>query len=323
VRVAETRSFAEAARQLHVTPSVVTSRIRQLEGFVQSAMFHRSTRKVTLSEAGLNFFAECSDLVAHLDSVIERMRLMKGTPVGVLRLQVLPGFALGHLGNALKDFSAQYPNIELDITVSDVAVNPVDKGYDIALQIFRPDAETLIERPLFPVRRVFCASPDYLARNGMPEQPTDLLKHRIGLYSAYPTRDRWTFRSRAEDIVMELPARIRSNSVHMLRDFAVSGGGITCLPTLVCGDDLTTGVLVPVLTAYEIPPLQLLAIYPTTHRRALKVKLLVDFISQRFSGEPEWDQALRNLGAIPMSAPPAREPVPDQGLQLIAPRGSV
>jgi DNA-binding transcriptional LysR family regulator len=293
VRVAESQSFAEAARQLSVTPSVITSRVKQLEQLIRAPLFHRSTRKVSLSEAGTSFFEECADLIARFDSVTDRMRLMHGTPIGLLRLQVLPGFALGHLGRAIKDFRTAYPNIDLDITVSDMPMNPVDGGFDISLQIFRPSAETLIERPLFPVRRVFCASPDYLERNGVPRQPSDLLQHSIGLYSAYPTRNRWLFRRKDKEISLELPASVRSNSIHVLRDFARSGGGITCLPTLVCSDDLLNGSLVPVLMGYKLPALELLAIYPVTHRRAVKVKLFVDFITQRFSGDLEWDRAVK------------------------------
>jgi DNA-binding transcriptional LysR family regulator len=274
---------------------VITNRVQQLENFVQAPLFHRSTRAVMLSEAGSYFLKECVELVSHLDSVVDSMRVMKTTPTGVLRLQVLPGFALGHLGSALKDFSTAYPSIDLDIIVSDVAVNPVDKGYDVALQIFRPGAETLIERPLFRVRRVFCASPDYINRHGSPEKPEDLLTHRLGLYSSYPTRNKWTFKKGDAEITLELPAKIRSNSVHLLRDFALSAGGITCLPTLVCGDDLLTGRLVPILADYELPSFKLVAIYPVTHRRALKVKLFVEFITARFSGEPEWDRALSSI----------------------------
>jgi DNA-binding transcriptional LysR family regulator len=304
VRVAETRSFVEAARQLNVTASVITGRVKQLEAYVQSPLFHRSTRAVTLAEAGVNFLEECADIVSRIDSTMERMRLIKDTPTGVLRLQVLPGFALGHLGLALKDFGAQYPHIELDITVSDVPVNPVDKGYDVALQIFRPSAESLIERSLFKVRRVFCASPEHLKQHGTPLEPYDLLRYNLGLYSAYPTRDRWTFKGANEELSLQLPAAIRTNSVHLLRDFALSGGGITCLPTLVCGEDLTSGRLCVVLADYELPPLDLLAIYPVTHRRALKVKLFVDFIAKRFSGEPIWDQALRGHHILPAEQPP-------------------
>lgn len=295
VRVAESHSFAEAARQLAVTPSVITKRIKQLESFIETPLFHRSTRTVTLSEAGTRFFDECADLITQIDFVTDRMRLAQGTPSGTLRVQVLPGFALGHFGRAIKDFSAAYPDINIDITVSDQAANPIDEGYDIAFQIFRSGSETLIERPLFPVRRLFCASPQYIKKAGAPERPADLLRHPLGIYSGYPTRNRWSFRRGDEEISIELPAKIRSNSVHLLYDFARTSGGITCLPTLVCGRDIVLRNLVPLLTDYELPPLELLAIYPTTQRRALKVKLLVEFIAKRFSGEPEWDQALRDL----------------------------
>jgi len=304
VRVAESQSFANAARQLGVTPSVITNRIKQLETFIETPLFHRSTRTVTLSEAGTRFFEECADLITQIDSVTDRMRLAQATPSGMLRVQVLPGFALGHLGRAIKDFSAAYPDINIDITVSDKAANPVDEGYDVAFQIFRSGSETLIERPLFPVRRLFCASPQYIKKAGAPQRPADLLRHSLGIYSGYPTRNRWFFRRGDEEITIELPAKIRSNSVHLLHDFARTGGGITCLPTLVCGQDLMLRNLVPLLTDYELPPLELLAIYPTTQRRAVKVKLLVEFIAKRFSGEPEWDQALRKL------TPPSAGPVP-------------
>jgi len=295
VRVAESHSFANAARQLGVTPSVITHRIKQLETFVETPLFHRSTRTVTLSEAGTRFFNECAELVTRIDSMTDRMRLAQTTPSGTLRVQVLPGFAIGHLGRAIKDFSAAYPDINIDITVSDKPANPVDEGYDVAFEIFRSGSETLIERPLFPIRRLFCASPQYLEKVGAPERPADLLRHALGIYSGYPTRNRWNFRRGEEEIDIELPARIRSNSVHLLHDFALTGGGITCLPTLVCGRDIMHGNLVPLLTEYELPSLELLAIYPTTQRGAVKVRLLVEFITKRFSGEPEWDQALCNV----------------------------
>jgi DNA-binding transcriptional LysR family regulator len=293
VRVAESQSFIGAARQLGVTASVITSRIKQLENFIQAPLFHRSTRSVSLSEAGQNFFDECTDLIARMEQVTDRMRLTQSTPSGMLRIQVLPGFALGHLGRALKDFSAAYPNIDVDIAVSDKAMNPVEEGYDVALQIFRPRAESLIERPLFPVRRAFCASPQYLRLHAPPEKPTDLAAHQLGLYSAYPTRNRWIFRRGEDETFVELPARLRSNSVHLLHDFVLSAAGIGCLPTLVCGDDLASGSLVQLLPEYELlPPLEMLAIYPPTQRGAVKVKLLVDFIAQRFSGDLPWDRAL-------------------------------
>lgn len=293
VRVAECHSFSGAARLLGVPPSVVSSRIKQLEGFVHAPLFHRSTRKVVLSEFGQNFLAECAELIAGLENVTDRIRVSHGAPSGVLRIQVLPGFALGHLGSALRDFSVVYPQINLDISVSD-KLSSAEDGYDVWLHIFHPRTENLIGRPLFPVRRVFCASPQYLQQRAPPRKPRDLIFHPLGLYSAYPTRDRWIFRRENEVVTLELPAKLRSNSVHLLCDFTLAGGGISCLPTLVCGEHLWSGTLVPVLEEYELlPPLELLALYPPTQRRLPKVRLLVDFVTRRFKDGPPWDRALR------------------------------
>jgi DNA-binding transcriptional LysR family regulator len=293
VRVAETKSFTNAAQQLGVCPSVVTSRVRQLEKFVEASLFHRSTRTVALSEAGTAVIEECAELVSRMEMVTEQVRLSHSSPRGPLRIQVLPGFAIGHLGGALADFSAAYPEIELDVVVSDKIINPVEEAVDVTFQLFRPRAEWLIERSLFPVKRVFCASPEYLQKRPRPRHPEDLAGHDLAVYSGYPTRNRWIFLRGKDELTVDLPAKMRSNSVHLLNDFVLSGSGICCLPTLVCGDDLLSGRLVPLLTDYELhPPLELRASYPPTHRGALKVKLLVNFIAQRFANNRPWDHAL-------------------------------
>ena len=297
VRVAETQNFSNAARQLGLCPSVVSSRIKQLEKYVQASLFHRSTRMVVLSEVGHAVFEECADLVTRMELVTDRMRLAHGSLAGTLRIQVLPGFASGHFGRALKDFCDTYPDISLDVVVSDKMVNPAEEACDVVFQIFRSRAENVIERALFPVRRIFCASPDYLEKHGTPFLPAELAAHELGLYSGNPTRHRLIFRDAGgEETAVDLVAKLRSNSVHLLHDFARSGSGISCLPTLVCGDDLINSVLVPLLPRYELhPQLELRATYPTTHRGALKVKLLVDFFARRFADDLPWDRALNDL----------------------------
>lgn len=295
VRVAQAGSFVAAARQLRVTPSVVTSRIKHLEKLVQAPLFHRTTRAVTLSETGNSFIEECSDMVAHMESITERMSVLRGTPAGVIRLQVLPGFAVTHLGNILKNFASDYPSIDFDVTVSDQAVSAVGEGYDIMLQLFRRQQLTMIERPLARIQRVFCASSAYLLKNPMPLSPADLPEQQLGLYSAYPAGDRWTFVRGGVETQILLPARLRTNSVHMLRDFALTGAGVVCLPTMVCADDLLAGRLIRVMPDYECPSLELLAIYPATQRRALKVRLFVELLSKYFAAGAPWDQGLQQL----------------------------
>lgn len=298
VRVAEASSFAEAARQLGVTGSVITNRIQQLEKFVDAPLFHRSTRHVRLSDVGEAFYRECADVVGRVNDLTDQMRGLRATPTGKLRIQILPGFALGHFGRPLAEFSRRYPAIQLDVIVNDRVVDPIEEGFDVAFQIFPPISESLIERRLFPVRRLFCASPTYVQAHGTPQHPRDLLQHNTALYSGYPSRNRWTMTRGEETVEMELPGTIRSNSVHLLRDYAVTGAAVVCLPTLVASTALLDGSLVPILSDYDLSPLNFAAVYPETQRQALKVRALVEFLAEWLGPQPEWDAPLIERGWI-------------------------
>lgn len=299
VRVAETESFAEAARQLGVANSVVTQRVKQLEEFIEAPLFHRTTRAVKLSEIGADYYKECADLVARLDGVTDQMREIKGSPTGTLRLTVIPGFALGHLSKVLHEYQERYPDIFLDIIVNDIIVDPVEKGFDIILQLFEPASDALIVRRIFPVRRLFLATPEYIARFGMPRRPEDLLRHRLGVYNGYPTRNRWQFMRGKRRIDIDLPAALRTNSVHLLKEHALAHAAVVCIPTIAAADDIVAGRLTPVLYGYRLSSFWLSAVYPVTHRYNVKVKLFVDFIQERFSGEPHWDRVLMTNGFLP------------------------
>jgi DNA-binding transcriptional LysR family regulator len=298
VRVADTGSFAEAARQIGVANSVVTARVQQLEQFINAPLFHRSTRHVRLSEVGETFYKECADLVSQFAELTDQMRDLRATPTGKLRIQMLPGFAIDHFARHLAEFTRRYPSILIDIIVNDRVVDPIEEGFDVAFQIFPPLSESLIERRLFPIRRLFCAAPGYLERHGTPAAPQELQAHTTALYAGYPTRNRWLFARADQKIELDLPGQVRSNSVHLLRDFALEGAGIVCLPTLVAWRDLVEGRLKPVLADYSLTHFHLAAVYPATQRQALKVRLLVDHLAQRFDGEPEWDRPLIEKGWI-------------------------
>ena len=296
VRVAETNSFAEAARQLGIANSVVTNRVQQLERYVDAPLFHRTTRHVRLSEVGESFYGSCRDMVAGVDALTEQMRQSRGRQVGKLRLKMLPGYAVRHFGEHLAEFTRRYPELEVDVTVSDRLGDPTEEGFDVAFQIFPPASESLVRRQLFPVRRLFCASPDYLKRHRSPKHPREFLEHTVGVYSGYPTRNRWTFHRGTKSFTMNLTGSVRSNSVHLLHDFAVSGGGIVCLPTLVASESLLSGELVPLLSEHTLSSYSFLAIYSSTQRRSLKVKSLIDFLAAKFGDDPPWDAPLRKRG---------------------------
>jgi len=299
VRVAETQSFAEAARQLGVAKSVVTSRVQHLEEFLAVPLLHRTTRTVRLSEVGEVFYRDCSELLGRADALVEHVRDLRGSPAGLLRVHALPGFVLGHLARVLREFQDRFPAIVLDLVVNDAVVDPVREGFDCALQIFPPSSDALVERRLFPVRRVFCASPAYLEGRGLPVVPEDLAGHRLGLYSRYPTRDRWVFTSERGQVSLELKPFLRTNSVHLLRDYALADAGIVCIPTLVAADDILSGRLQVVLPEHRLSSFWLSAVYPATHRGTFKLRLFLDGVEGSFAGGPRWDQQLVEKGLLP------------------------
>ncbi len=298
VRVAEAQSFAEAARQMRVSRSVVTARIQQLEEFVGTPLFHRNTRSVRLSELGQAFLRDCTELVGRTNEVVDQMREVSTSPVGRLRVHALPGFVLGHLARLLQEFQANYPQIVLDLIVNDAVLDPVKEGFDCALQIFPPNSEDLVARKLFPVRRVFCASAAYLSRFGTPRHPRDLMGHRIGWYSGYPTRDRLDFHGPSEKLSLELKPILLSNSVHLLREYALENAGIVCLPTLVASEAVLAGQLKLVLSEHVLSSFWLSVFYPSTLRSSLKLKLFLERLTKEFDTVPPWDQALIAGGFI-------------------------
>lgn len=299
VRVAETQSFVEAARQMRVSRSVVTTRIQQLEAFVGAPLFHRNTRSVRLSELGQAFLRDCVELVGRTNEVVDQMREVTTSPTGRLRVHALPGFVLGHLAQVLQRFQERYPQIVLDMIVNDAAIDPVKEGFDCALQIFPPRSEELVSKKLFPVRRVFCATPEYVRRHGLPRHPRDLLGHRIGWYSGYPTRERLAFHGEAGTVQLELKPVLLTNSVHLLREYALEHAGIVCLPTLVASESVLNGRLRLMLPEHPISSFWLSVFYPSTVRSALKLKLFLDVLEQGFAGVlPPWDRPLLERSLI-------------------------
>jgi DNA-binding transcriptional LysR family regulator len=284
---------------MRISRSAVTERIQQLEAFVGAPLFVRNTRNVRLSDLGQTFLRDCAELVGRTNEVVDQMREVTTSPAGRLRIHALPGFVLGHLARLLQEFQARYPQIVLDLVVNDAVLDPVKEGFDCALQIFPPRSEELISRKLFPVRRVFCASPEYVKRHGTPRGPRDLSGHRIGWYSGYPTRERLAFHGPGPVISLELQPVLLTNSVHLLREYALEHAGIVCVPTLVASDPVLSGELKMVLQDYPLSAFWLSVFYSTTLRSSLKLKLFLDVLAASFSGVPPWDKALIALGLLP------------------------
>ncbi|WP_158238581.1 LysR family transcriptional regulator [Pollutimonas subterranea] len=299
VRVAEVGNFSEVARQLRVSKSVVTSRIKQLEAHVEVPLFHRSTRNVSLSQVGQLYYDECAQLVSRANEIVDGMRSARQAPTGLLRVHGLPGLVVSHMARFLTTFSEKYPGISFDFVVNDEVIDPVKAGYDCALQIFAPISDDLIQRKLFPVHRTFCASPAYLGIHEPIAHPIDLTRHALGLYSRYPSRDKWVFENGEKQCQVELSPAFKSNSVHFLKEIALEGLGVVCLPTIACAEDINEGRLVPVLTDYWLSSYWLSAVYPKTQRNSVRLKLFLDELTLAFPHQPGWDEILASKVSFP------------------------
>jgi DNA-binding transcriptional LysR family regulator len=278
--------------------------VQQLEELLGVPLFHRTTRAVRLSETGQAFYRDCLDLVTRTNDVVDQMRGAQSSPAGLLRVHALTGFVLGHLAPVVREFQQRYPELRIDLFVSDAVIDPVKEGFDIALQIFPAADGDLVARRLFPVRRVFCAAPDYLERLGTPDNPRKLREHALGLYSGYPTRDHWAFHpvqaSHGGVVMIDLKSTLLSNSVHFLQDWALDGGGIVCLPTLVASAALQSGRLKAVLSDWQLSCFWLSGVYARTQRGAFKLRLFIEALAASYaSGTPPWDKPLIEAGLVP------------------------
>lgn len=247
VRVAQSGSFIQAAESLGVTRSVISTRIQQLEKFVDAPLFHRSTRSVRLSAIGEKYYPECVELISRFEQLADEMSHAKNELHGRLRIYMAPGFALSYFSKLLSQFTTQYRDIELDIVVYDKVIDPISSGFDIAFQMFPPKGESLIERKIFNINRVMCASPEFIEKHGQPQSPQQLQQFELGYYSGYPERNKIKFMINNRFHEFSIHARVSSSSIHLLHDFALTGGGIVCLPTIVARESLLDKKLTPVL----------------------------------------------------------------------------
>lgn len=293
-KVAETQSFSEAARRLRSSKSAVSRHVAALEAELGARLLHRTTRSLTLTEAGRGYYDRAARILADLAEANASVSELQAAPRGRLRVNAPMSFGFLHLAAALGDFLTRYPEIELDVTLTDRFVDLIDEGVDVAVRIGSLTDSSLVARRLAVIRRVLCASPDYLERRGVPATPDDLKAHDCLSNTNVAISREWRFvHPDGRQWPVEVQGRMSANNGDMLRVAALRGHGFVHLPTFIVGDDLKAGTLISVLEPYVAQDLTLNAVYPTARHLSPKVRAFVDFLSQRFGGDkPYWDAAV-------------------------------
>ena len=285
--VMETGSFAQAAQRLGTSSGQASKLVSRLEAELGVRLLNRTTRSVVPTEAGQAYHDRLRPLVEELDTLDGEIRNISQTPRGRLRVTAPLTFGILELAPALNEFAARYPEIELDVSFSDRAVNVVEDGFDLALRIGRPSDSSLIIRKLCSVRIVAVAARTYLDRHPAPETPADLARHDCIIDTNMRDPHRWPF---GDAPGAAISGRLRFSNAEACLRAAEAGLGIACVPAFVAGRAIRAGRVVALLRDHEAEPYDIHLLYPHSRHLAAKVRLLVDMLADRYRETPEWEQ---------------------------------
>ncbi len=292
-RVVEAGSFSKAAQELGLSKSAVSKQVGRLEDRLGVRLLNRTTRRLSLTEAGTAFYAGCRQLVADAEAAEGAVSHLASAPRGTLRVNAPMSFGLAHVAPAMPEFLGRYPELSVDLQLNDRTVNLIEEGYDMAVRVGRLPDSSLIARRLAPMRRALVASPDYLARRGRPAHPRELAEHDCLIYSYLASGREWRFQGPEGEVRVPLKGRLEANNGDALCTAARGGAGLVLLPTFICGESLRAGRLECVLSEWTGDGgAAIHAVFPASRNLSPKVRVFVDFLAERFGSEPYWDEGL-------------------------------
>ncbi len=279
-QVMESGSFTAAAEQLGLSKQFVSRRLIQLEDRLGVRLLNRSTRRLDVTPLGQSYYESALRLLSEVEQVEQGIAGQNSEPRGTIRLSAPLSFAIAHLGCLLPLFLQRHPEVAVEVDLSDRSVDLIGEGYDLVLRIGTLEDSTLIARRIASIPRVYCASPEYLALRGTPQQPEDLAQHDCLPYG-HSRQVQWRFKGKLQ--ALNVCGRMRVNNGDLLRDTAIAGFGVTYLPTFIVGDALKDGRLVTVLDEFAPEDLTLSAVYPQHRQSSRPVQALVDFLRERLA----------------------------------------
>ena len=288
VAVAEQGSFAAAARARGLSVPTVSRAVARLEARLGAALFHRSSRRLSLSALGQEALGEAQALVAAAQAMEERLGEATTIPAGPIRLAAPLEFGRSHIAPLLPEFLARHPQVTVELALDDARIDIVASGHDIVLRIGQLADSSLIARHLCPVERIPVASHAYLAKHGRPQHPADLARHQCLIYTNAPQPDVWQFRGpEGSSYSVTVSGPLRANSGGALNPAAIAGAGIALQPDFLAAEALASGELEPLLPGWRPPPLGLYLITPPSPLRPVRVRLLMDYLAERLR-RPPW-----------------------------------
>jgi DNA-binding transcriptional LysR family regulator len=292
-KVASSGSFSAAGRAMGLSQTMVTKHIAALEGRLGIKLFHRTTRRLSITEAGRDYLDASARVLADLESADSAVAADRFEPRGVLRLNAPVSFGARQIAPLLPEFACRYPHVTVDLGLNDRLVDLAEEGWDLAIRIGSLADSSLIARRIAPCRTVLCAAPSYLAARGTPRNVADLKQHNCLGYTLSQVNgaERWMFGGRG-DVVVAVSGNLRANNGDALRAAAIAGLGLIYQPSFIVADDLKAATLTRLEldhTTVEIGGIY--GVYLPQPHPAAKVRAFIDFLVGRFTPEPPWDRA--------------------------------
>lgn len=288
-KVVETGSFIAASEAMGISRPMVSKHVARLEHNLGVSLLTRTTRTVSMTEAGRSFYGRCLDIFARIDEAVQEAGNLRVQPKGQLRINAPHSFGQKHLARSIASFMQDYPDIEVDLTLNDRVIDLVDEGFDLAIRIGHLSDSSLIARRLATCDFKVCAAPSYIEAHGMPEKPDDLSKHNCLFYSYLKEGTRWQFHKDGQDYAVKTSGHFKANSGDAITEAAVQGLGILLEPTFITGPHLKAGALIPLLNGYDIAPRGIYAVYPENRLLPQKVRVFIDFLVKQYGQRPYWD----------------------------------
>jgi len=287
-QVVDARRFSAAAAELGISKSLASRQVTALERSLSVKLLNRSTRKLSLTNAGAVFYSHCTTILHEADVARRRVTQMQSEPAGVVKLTATPAFANRHILPAIADFRRQHPKIKVLLSCTNRTVDLGQEGFDLAIRATLP-ANNLVARKLASSHFVLCATPAYLAQRGTPRRPEDLTSHDCVLFSPLAHKGSWSFRRNRRTYAIKIAAALETDDMETVRAAILAGLGIGLLPTHVAGTDLQRRELVPVLRSYDAGAGTLYLVYLPNRTLPSRIRVLIDFLVTRFGPTPSWD----------------------------------
>jgi len=319
-KVVETGGFSSAARALGLSRSAVSKYVRQLEDVVDARLLHRSTRRVSPTDAGQAYYKRISPVLLELEAADRNVAELHEAPRGTLRINAPMSFGTAYVAPIVADFMQEYRELRIELTLNDRFVDPIEEGFDVTVRIGNLVDSSLMSRRVAGARQVLLASPQYIEQYGAPARLQELRTRRCLHYGYLATGDRWRLEGPEGPQIVRISSVLCSNNGEALRAAALRGVGIALLPMFLVEEELRSGALETILPAYSAPTLEIHLIYPPGRRLSTKARLFGDFLATHLRGRTIWEEDPQKTAAAESVGPDTEPAQPNEaeGFEALA-----